>query len=162
MKISKRIIIASIIVISGLTIIGSLTYLAFIIFEPENPGLPKESIGNEIIIFVLVFSIGVLFGQLGNFYYFPEIRPKNRSVEMITNTAKPLEVVRYISNEEERSVISAIIALNERTYQFEISRETGLSRMKVHRILKRLEERGIVKRDNEGRGSRVFLVDWLQ
>lgn len=165
MKIRRREAIAISIVLSGVLFIISATYIAVQIAEAngfifqEPPG--DDSRFGGLFFLLLIFSVGLSSGLLAFYYYFPEVRTRKHVTDAPDATATPMQVIKYVSTEEENAVIEAIHELSERTYQFEIARVSGLSRMKVHRVLKRLEERGIIRRESEGRGSRVFLAEWL-
>ena len=108
----------------------------------------------------LIFSVAAFTAAAAMWYYFPEIRPRNRRARLKPH-ATPLEVVLFVSTEEEAKVIEAVKTLSNRAYQFEIARYTGLSRMKVHRIIKRLADRDIVSVTEEGRNRLISLSDWL-
>jgi uncharacterized membrane protein len=43
-----------------------------------------------------------------------------------------------------------------------IRNESGLSRLKTHRIVARLAERGIVTLEKMGNTNQVLLADWLK
>ena len=67
----------------------------------------------------------------------------------------------YICNSDEVDVINAVKNLPHGAYQFEIANLASLSRMKVHRVIKRLVERDILVRVGEGRNSKLYLADWI-
>lgn len=92
-------------------------------------------------------------------YFFPQFSKKD-TTEKPANQL-PLDIVKFVSLEDERLIIDAIEKLSPRVYKFEIARETGLSRMKVHRNLLKLEERGIVEIEKVGKNSRVRFTKWL-
>lgn len=160
MKLDRRKIIAVSICISGLVFMSLVFALGHAIrggteFQPSN--VPTTA---KVIAFMMLFSVGVLSGLAMVWYYYPELRERN-SKQQISRDASPLEVILFVSTTDETRVIHAIQALKNRAYKFEISRLTGLSRMKVHRIVTRLAEREIVRILKEGRHVRVFLEEWL-
>ena len=53
-------------------------------------------------------------------------------------------------------------AHNGKYLQKYIRNETGLSRLKTHRIIARLADRGIVSLEKTGNTNQVFLANWLQ
>ena len=58
---------------------------------------------------------------------------------------------------EEREIISELKKTNYESTQSELVRKTGFSKVKVHRILNKLEKRGIVKRHEYGMTKKVLL-----
>jgi len=63
---------------------------------------------------------------------------------------------------DERQVLNILVAHNGKFLQKYIRTETGLSRLKIHRIVSRLAERGIVILEKTGNTNQVVLSDWLQ
>ncbi len=109
---------------------------------------------------IFIFALGLFFGLLGIWYYYPEIRPSQKKDELGPQ-ATPYEVLIYISTPDEVKVIEAIKKLENKAYQFEIARYTGLSKMKVHRIIQRLAERGIIDIEKRGKYNRISLKKWV-
>ena len=68
----------------------------------------------------------------------------------------------YTSTQEEQKVIETIRDLSPHAYRFEIAQNVDFSRMKVHRIIAKLLERGIIRIEIIGKHSKVFLNDWLE
>lgn len=108
-----------------------------------------------------IFSLGLLTGGGLFLYYFPEIREQIHN-KTLSSAATPFEVILHISTAEEVLVVKAIEKLSPKVYQFEISKETELSRMKVHRIVTRLSERGIINVEKIGKNSQVSLSKWMK
>jgi uncharacterized membrane protein len=63
---------------------------------------------------------------------------------------------------EERSVVEVLVVHDGKYLQKYIRNETGLSRLKTHRIVARLAERGIVSLEKTGNTNQVFLAEWLK
>ncbi len=63
---------------------------------------------------------------------------------------------------EERKVFEVLVAHDGKYLQKYIRAETGLSRLKTHRIVSRLAERGIVTLEKQGNTNEVHLSSWLQ
>ncbi len=63
---------------------------------------------------------------------------------------------------DERQVLNVLVAHNGKYLQKYIRNETGLSRLKTHRIVTRLAQRGIVTLEKIGNTNQVVLSDWLQ
>lgn len=71
------------------------------------------------------------------------------------------EKVKYVYPllEEEKAVIKLLKDLNGKSTQKEIQEKLNLSKVKAHRILTRLESRGIVMRVKRGREMLVVLKE---
>jgi len=93
-------------------------------------------------------------------YYYPTIRP-NRSRNSITKDAKPLEVIKYFSSDDESAVLEIIQKTDYSAYQHEIVKAINFSRMKVHRIVIKLISRGILEKDDPVKNSKISIVQWL-
>jgi uncharacterized membrane protein len=131
----------------------------------------------------LLFYFGILFaaliavtvvGMAGLGYYllYPQIRIGVVSVQptaliqrasaKIVNGVTPYETVSKTLTEEELKIIRVLNAHNGKYLQKYILSETGLSRLKTHRIVARLAERGIVSLEKTGNTNQVFLANWLK
>ena len=65
------------------------------------------------------------------------------------------------SKPDERKVLEGAATHDGKYLQKLIVKETGLSKLRIHRIIARLEERGIVKVIESGNTNQVSLADWL-
>ncbi|MHA2030993.1 MAG: helix-turn-helix transcriptional regulator [Candidatus Kariarchaeaceae archaeon] len=127
-----------------------------------NGKLPfEEHTHNQMLGILFIFSLGILVGGVYLSYFYPELREKIHGKEISSNPTS-LEVLLYMSSDEEIKIIKSIQTLAPKAYKFEIARDTGLSRMKVHRILMRLSERGVVRIIKDGRYSQIYLMDWIK
>lgn len=77
-------------------------------------------------------------------------RPKE-SWEVLLRTSKP----------DEKKVLEVLAAHNGKYLQKFIVKETGLSRLKAHRIISRLVERGVVTAVQSGNTNEISLAAWL-
>jgi predicted transcriptional regulator len=108
-------------------------------------------------------------GTSGAIYYFTgsKIRitePVSKTIVDQTpqNTATPYASVSKTLTTEERKVLDVLISHKGKYLQKYIRAETGLSRLKTHRIVSRLAERGIVTLERSGNTNEVHLSSWLQ
>jgi len=136
----------------------------------QNPALPYFGVLFVVLIGVIV--IGIV--GLAYFVAFPEIKTGVESVSCETslqcnavaqppkNQCAPFESVLKTLTAEERSVIEVLVAHDGKYLQKYIRKETGLSRLKTHRIVARLAERGIVSLEKTGNTNQVFLAKWLK
>jgi uncharacterized membrane protein len=136
----------------------------------QNPVPAYFGIAFAVLVGVTVVGVGGLAYYLA----FPEIRTRaeaktaaapivNSTVEQpMQGAVTPYEsVVKTLTNEERR-VIEVLAAHDGKYLQKYIRKETGLSRLKTHRIVARLAERGIVSLEKTGNTNQVFLANWLK
>ena len=90
-----------------------------------------------VFVFVFVFAIFLLF------FFFRR---------------KDIAKVLPILNDSERAVMEVIMKSGEVVDQRKIVKATGFSKSKVSRVLKDLEERGLIKREKLGRATKVKLI----
>lgn len=112
---------------------------------------------SEVPFFVpisfLLFFLTTIASSVGAAYYLilPEIRPREAAGEgSILNFLLP----------DERAVVEALIRHGGAMLQKEIVKETGLSRVKAHRVIARLAERGLVGVERAGNTNIVRLRIW--
>ena len=141
-------------------IIGVILYELGYNLENRDPPLPVR-----LMFPLFLFLWGIFIGLVVVWYYYPEIRPHKHNGRMLTSK-NPLDVVKYISNENEVKVIEAIGRLPHGAYQFEISNLADLPRMKVHRVVNKLVEQDILikmePKDGESKNSKYYISEWLQ
>lgn len=119
---------------------------------------PYYPISNGILI------TATLVGIIGIVYYvvFPEIK-KNQQVKDANQKEMPrsLSVVLQTLRPDEREVLEFILSHHGKVLQKEIVKALNLSRLKVHRIVARLSERGIIKVTEFGNTNKISVSDWL-
>ena len=103
---------------------------------------------------VLASMVGVVYflvlPEMKN-YYITSGNEKENSVFIVLKTLKP----------EERSIVGVLDGHGGTYLQKYITKEAGLSRLKTHRIVAALSERGIVIVEKYGNTNQVSLVKWF-
>jgi uncharacterized membrane protein len=84
-------------------------------------------------------------------YYAPSNGNGKENTAMVLKTLKP----------EERSIVSVLDAHGGTYLQKYITKEAGLSRLKTHRLVAVLSERGIVQVEKYGNTNQVRLAKWF-
>jgi len=74
------------------------------------------------------------------------------TVSVVMRTLKP----------DERSVVNVLYGHGGTYLQKYITKESGLSRLRTHRVVAALSERGIVRVEKKGNTNEVSLVDWFR
>ena len=163
----KVLLIVLLVATSGLAV---SMYLLALIFEPgKSPldvlselmmGVFPPGLSLFIPLSSLLFLITILASMVGVVYFIalPEMKEylesepaNNDATELVLKTLKP----------DERKVVS-ILRIHGGTYlQKFISQETGMSRLKTHRVVATLSERGIVYIERKGNSNEVSLAKWL-
>ncbi len=153
---------------SGLAVSGYI--LALILTPAESPlqvlaklftnGFPATS--PFLVLFssllflstVLASMVGVIYflvlPEMKN-YYDTSVNEKETSVSLVLKTLKPAE----------RSIVSVLDGHGGTYLQKYITKEAGLSRLKTHRVVAALSERGIVIVEKYGNTNQVSLVKWF-
>lgn len=75
---------------------------------------------------------------------------------------QPLEAVYQVLLRDERKIIDVLVKEGGSTTQRKLSRLTGLSRVKTHRVVYRLAEKNIIAVKPAGRTNRITLKKWLK
>src|SRR5256884_7951311 len=84
-------------------------------------------------------------------YYAPGNGNGRKNTAVVLKTLKP----------EERSIVNVLDAHGGTYLQKYIAREAGLSRLKTHRVVAALSERGIVQVEKYGNTNQVSLAKWF-
>lgn len=116
-----------------------------------------------LTIFAIIAAVGLVY-----FLIFPKIKSVVKPAEIFeeksnqfVHSASFASVLKTLSPEESK-VLKVLNANGGRHLQKEIRKEAGLSRLKTHRIMMRLSERGIVTLEKTGNTNKVILADWLK
>jgi len=131
-----------------------LSVLARIMMQGFSPDLPFY-----IPLSSLLFLCTLLASMVGVIYFLvlPEMKDfvsgnGKDTVSIVLRTLKP----------EERKVVSVLDAHGGTYLQKFITKEAGLSRLKTHRVVAALSERGIVHVEKRGNTNEVSLAKWFQ
>ncbi len=107
----------------------------------------------------LLFLSTVLASMVGVIYFLVLPEMKNyasgsigrENTSMVLRTLKP----------DERGVVNVLSAHGGAYLQKHITKEAGLSRLKTHRVVAALSERGIVTVEKVGNTNHVMLAKWF-
>ena len=136
--------------------------------SPAQTQVATQNAVFPLVGFAALIGAAVM-GTGGAIYYFngPKIRITESVSKTIVdqtpqNTVTPIASVSKTLTTEERKVLDVLLSHNGKYLQKYIRAETGLSRLKTHRIVTRLAERGIVTLERSGNTNEVHLSSWLQ
>ncbi len=153
---SKR-TIAGIIVL--ICIIALVFYLPSIISE-SDPGVcmvdgvcqheQRVALLNQLVpVFILG---GIAIGAVVFFFMTTKLEDKKKDLEKITQA-----LIQFL-NKDEKTVLQKILENDGKVLQSEISRIEGIGKLKSHRILQRLSDRGVIEIERHGKTNIVKLA----
>ncbi|HLD18612.1 MAG TPA: winged helix-turn-helix transcriptional regulator [Candidatus Nanoarchaeia archaeon] len=96
-------------------------------------------------------ALGIAVGA--TVYYLMSQRVEHKSEVAKHNTTA---LIRFL-NPDERNIIDRIIQGNGRALQSELTRELGLSKVKIHRVVDKLKKRGIIFMSKYGKTNSIVL-----
>lgn len=110
-----------------------------------------------LVIFLSVLGYSLVFPELS------EEKPQEKpSVPEMQKGESALDAVLRVLKDDERKVIETLVAEGGIMLQKNIRWKTDFSRVKTHRILYRLAQRGIVSAEKYYNTNKITLADWLK
>ncbi|MGD0145984.1 MAG: hypothetical protein ABSB53_03915 [Nitrososphaerales archaeon] len=146
----------------------SMIILTIILTPTESPlsvilGIMTRGFPPDFPFFILLSSLlflsTVLVSMVGVIYFLVLPEMKNYASGNGTDTTS---VVLRALKPEERKVVNVLYAHGGTYLQKFITKEADLSRLKTHRVVASLSERGIVHVERRGNTNEVSLVKWFQ
>jgi uncharacterized membrane protein len=183
------ILIASIIALLALTIIGFNVPVNNSVQDHNGMGNQMSGMGQTHTTIATdsstsgyfwtafaVLSALIVVSLVGFVYYlaFPQIKissinthrniaaPQPVSTTTSATSSMAFESIEKTLKEDERKVINSLQLHDGKYLQKYITKETGLSKLKTHRVVARLAERGIVTLEKTGNTNMVYLADWFK
>ncbi len=157
MDIRKQMLLGIIIVALFLLLATVLTFVYA--FYPQGQGVPPllmPIVQYHVEFMVMLAAFGVLSGLIAYWVLSMSIEKEKKVAK--TNTAM---IMKFLSHDEQE-ILALLIKKEGRTTQGEIGRLQGMTRLKAHRMVKKLAERGLVHVEKEGKINFVRLVDELR
>lgn len=161
-----------ILAVAALAAISSIgTFLPHQFMMSGNPGMMGERSGvMEGFLWptVLTASISVVVVVLAYVVAFPSIKYGNISKATdeanIPNASglEPLDIVMRVAKADERAVLEVLKTSGGICLQKDITYKAGLSKLKTHRIVARLAERGIIQVKKAGKTNEITVPSWLR
>ncbi|MCL4435715.1 MAG: hypothetical protein M1503_00595 [Thaumarchaeota archaeon] len=130
-----------------------LNMLARILTRGFSPDLPFL-----IPLSSLLFLSTVLASMVGIIYFLVLPEMKNY---VSGNGKDAISIVLRTLKPEERKVVGVLDTHGGTYLQKFITKEAGLSKLKTHRVIATLSERGIVHVEKHGNTNEVSLVKWF-
>lgn len=102
-----------------------------------------------IPVFVIV---GIVIGGGVFFFMSSKLENKNNDVKKITGA-----LIKFLGKEE-RLIVEKLLENNGKILQAEISRIEGIGKLKSHRIIQRLSDRGVIEVEHYGKTNIIKLT----
>jgi uncharacterized membrane protein len=103
----------------------------------------------------LILFAGVVLGVVAFYFLYERKKPE---VKVIDNT-KDTSAAADLLDDAEAKVLKKIVAEKGRVLQAEVSRLEGVGKVKAHRILARLEKRGVIESEGAGKTNIIKLTE---
>ena len=105
----------------------------------------------------------VLMGMFGIFSGLVVYNIMSATLEKQKQLVKTnIGIIMKFLGDDEREIVDLLMRKEGMTTQSEIAKLPGMSRLKAHRVVKKLEERGIVHVEKYGKINMVRIVDELK
>ncbi len=157
MDITKRFILAMVVISVFIFLITTLVLVYSLASEGQDiPEILEPVIQYHVHLMVLMglFGLGSGLAAYGTL---------NATFEKEKKTAEAnIEIIMKFLNEDEREILFLLNSKQGVTTQSEIARLPGMSRLKAHRIVKKLEDRSIVHVEKHGKVNMIRLADELR
>lgn len=115
--------------------------------------------GTSILIPAFIFIItGVALFITSRIFYQPAVAPEPKISEEPKRQSELTLLLSKLLTEEEARVVGVLVESNGTVLQREIPYRTGLSKLKVHRIITRLASRGLLMKKKEN-GKVIVTMD---
>ncbi len=151
-------IILNLIVVAIFIFLVSVLVFVFALYSEGQPVPPFLSLFLQyhIPFMVLMGLFGVASGLISHSILKSTLEKQKKIVQ--TNT----DIIMKFLSEEDRKVFRILKEKGGLTTQGEIANLENMTRLKAHRLVKKLEDRGIVHVEKHGKINMVRLVDELK
>jgi uncharacterized membrane protein len=151
-------------IVAGLIVVSIFIFLITVlvlVFSLYSVGQPVPDVLRPIMQYHVEFM--VLMGIFGLGSGLMVYNLLNSQIEKQKHVVKTnMDIIMKFLTTEDREVIRLLIEKEGMTTQSEIARLPGMSRLKAHRIVKKLEDRGIVHVEKYGKINMIRMVDELR
>jgi uncharacterized membrane protein len=156
MNSNKKLVVAMIALVAFLYIIFNLSVLFAnvsddsVCYAAGTEACPhKQELDFLVGAIPVIASIAVIVGA-GTYYLMAgRVETKEKSLK------KNSEVLLRFLSQDERKLVNALIENNGKVLQAEITRLPGMTKLKSHRVIQRLVDRGVIEKDKVGKTNIV-------
>ncbi|VVB70796.1 Uncharacterised protein [uncultured archaeon] len=141
-----------------LILLAFVSLIVLLVFSYINYGDTTNPILKFFIEYHLEFMIAMVFVGFGVgiiTYYILSGKIKEQD-ETIKETGK---LLLNLLNSNEKEVIEYLVNNNGIANQYELTHLNGMTRLKIHRVLEKLEEKQIITRTRLGKINKIKMAD---
>lgn len=132
-----------------------LTLASYFLSPGERGGFLDFVSQNHLLVMVILVVVSISYGYFTAYMLYKELdKTKKTSKEFVNTILKFLEP-------HEKKIVNYLIECNGKSSQAELSRLEGLTKVKVHRSLKKMEGKDILKVRKRGKVRDVILNEEL-
>jgi len=157
MEIQKKIAVTMVLV----AIFIFLTTVLSLVFALHSQGQEVPAVLDIFMSHHIEFM--VLMGVFGLFSGFMVYNTMSQTLEKQKQIVKTnTDIIMKFLGSDEREIVQLLLSKDGMTTQSEIAKLPGMSRLKAHRAVKKLEHRGIVYVEKYGKINMIRIVDELR
>ncbi|MBI2079712.1 hypothetical protein HYT84_03035 [Candidatus Micrarchaeota archaeon] len=157
MDIRKKMLIGIVIISFFILLVAILVFVYALSSEGQSiPSIFEPFLDYHIHFMVLMGFFGVFSGVIAYSILNATIEKKKKLVN--TN----INIVMKFLNKEDQEILHLLLQKDGMTTQSEISRLPGMTRLKAHRVVKKLEDHKIIHIEKHGKINLIRLVDELK
>ncbi|MFP4189642.1 MAG: helix-turn-helix transcriptional regulator [Candidatus Woesearchaeota archaeon] len=103
------------------------------------------------IIIVLLACAGIVVGVLTYYFLAGRFSKEKREIK------KNMKSAYNLMEPDERKIIESLVNAGGRSSQSELDKKTGMDRVKVFRMIGKMEQKGILHKERNGKGNIIRL-----
>lgn len=111
----------------------------------------EDFLGLLNILIPIFIGGGAVLGAVALYLFYEKTKPSEREYDA--------SLALSLMEKEEGKVVNRIVEEGGRITQSEISRIEGIGKVKAHRILRKLEKKGLLKREQYGKTNMVKISE---
>ncbi len=115
----------------------------------EQPCPHEQQLNTLYTVIPLLVSLAVAVGAGIYYLMIGKVERKEKSLKKNTDI-----LLRFL-NPDEKKLVNALIENNGKVLQAEITRLPGMSKLKSHRVIQRLIDRGVIEKETLGKTNVV-------
>lgn len=120
-------------------------------FADDGTCLHEEQSEFIIALIPVFIGVGAILGAFALYLLYEKAPPSEKE--------KDASLALSLMEKDERKVVGRIVEEGGRITQSEVSRIEGIGKVKAHRILERLEKRGVLEREQYGKTNMIKLSE---
>ncbi len=111
-----------------------------------------EQFADSLITYTpLILAFGIVLGAVSFYFLYDRVKPEIQK--------KDVSEVIGVLEKSEAKVLRKIVSEGGRVLQAEVSRLDGIGKVKAHRIIQRLEKRGVLETEGAGKTNVIKLTE---